>query len=58
MFVFFFKPKCLGSNKDVNIALFCVAVYNKLYLWRWKMYFTLFLKFCLDYPIETKQENY
>ena len=51
-------PKCLGSNKNVNVALFCVVVQSKPYLWHWKMYFTLILKFCLDYPIETKQENY
>ena len=50
--------KCLGSNKNVNVALFCVVVQSKPYLWHWKMYFTLILKFCLDYPIETKQENY
>ena len=52
--------KCLGSNKNVNVALFCVFVEIKSYLWHWhwKMYFTLILKFCLDYSIETKQENY
>ena len=52
------KTKCLGSNKNVNVVLFCVVVRSKPYLWHWKMYFTLILKFCLDYPIETKQENY
>ena len=52
------KSKCLGSNKNVNVALFCVVVQSKPYLWHWKMYFTLILKFCLDYPIEAKQENY
>ena len=51
-------PKCLGSNKNVNVALFCVVVQSKPYLGHWKMYFTLILKFCFDYPIETKQENY
>ena len=52
------KTKCLGSNKKVNVASFCVVVQSKPYLWHWKMYFTLILKFCLDYPIETKQENH
>ena len=57
--VFFKKEtKCLGSNKNVNIALFCVVVQSKPYLSHWKMYFTLILKFFLDYPIETKQENH
>ena len=56
----FFKknPDCLGSNKNVNVALFCVVVQVKPYLWHWKMYFTLVLKFCLYYPIKIKQENY
>ena len=49
--------KCLGSNKNVNVDLFCVVVQSKPYLWHWEMYFTLILKFCLNYPIETKQEN-
>ena len=54
------KPKCLGSNKNVSVALFCVVVVvqSKTYLWHWKMCFTLILKFCLNYPTETKQENY
>ena len=46
------------SNENVNVALFCVVVQNKPYLWNWKMYFNLILKLCVDYPIETKQENY
>ena len=63
-YMFFFKKKnkqktkCLGSNKNVNVALFCVVVQRKIHLWYWKMYFTLILKFCLNSPIETKQENY
>ena len=48
--VFFFKKKkCLGSNKNVNVALFWVVVQSK-HLWHWKRYFTLILKFCLNYP--------
>ena len=27
------KLKCLGSNKNVNVVLFCVVVQSKLYLW-------------------------
>ena len=46
------------GNENVNVALFCVVVQNKPYLWNWKMYFNLILKLCVDYPIETKQENY
>ena len=30
---FFKKTKCLGSNKNVNVALFCVFVQIKSYLW-------------------------
>ena len=52
------NPKRLGNNKNVNVALFCVVVQSNTYLWHWKMYFTLNFKFCLDYPIETKQEKY
>ena len=54
------KSRCLGSlgsNKNVTVALFCVVVQSKPYLWHWKMYFTLILKFCLDCPIETKQDT-
>ena len=43
------KTKCLGSNKNVNVALFWVVVQSK-HLWHWKRYFTLILKFCLNYP--------
>ena len=38
------KTNFLGSNKNVNVALFCVVVQSKPYLWHWKMYFTLILK--------------
>ena len=55
---FFLKKKCLGSNKNVNAALFCLVLQRKPYLWHWKMYFTLILKLCFDYPTEAKQENY
>ena len=41
----------------MNVALFCVVVQSKPCLWHWKMYFTLILNFCLDYPIETKQKK-
>ena len=42
---FFLKktPKCLGSNKNVNVVLFTVVLQSKPYLWHWKMYFTLIL---------------
>ena len=52
------NPNCLGSNKNVNVALFCVGFQSKPYLCHWKIYFTLILKFCLDCQIETKQENH
>ena len=52
------KTKCSESNKNVNVAFFCVVVQSKSYLRHWKTYFTLILKFCLDYLKETKQENY
>ena len=42
----------------MNVALFCVVVQTKSYLWHWKMYFTLILKFCLNYSTKTRQENY
>ena len=51
------KTKCLGSNKNVNVALFCVVVQSKPYLWYWKVNFTLILKFYFDYPLETKQKK-
>ena len=64
-FFFFKKSKVFRVQQNVvlirlhvNVALLCVVSQNKLYLWHWKMYFTLVSKFCLDYPIETKQENY
>ena len=47
------KTKCLGSNKNVNVALFWVVVQSK-HLWHWKRYFILILKFCLNYPIRSK----
>ena len=42
----------------MNVALICVVAQSKLYLWHWKIYFTSILKYCLNYPIETKPENY
>ena len=27
----------------MNVALFCIVVQSKPYLWHWKMYFTLIL---------------
>ena len=41
------KTKCLGSNKNVNVALFCVVFQSKLYLWHQKMYFILIV--CCSY---------
>ena len=43
IFFFFKKTKYLGSNKNMNVALFCIVVQSKPYLWHWKMYFTLIL---------------
>ena len=45
------------QKKNVNVALSCVVIQSKRYVWHWKMYFTLILKFCMDKPIETKQED-
>ena len=41
------KKKCLGGNKNVNVAFRCVVVQSKPYLWHQKMYYTLIV--CCSY---------